>query len=102
MKLLDIKLKFLPTFTKIFNLNCPNYKIESKKLLNFVIVDVELHPVFDTSFRLSRMHEQNKLTIEPPEIQSNCTKKAPEGANSKNGGNDEARTRDLMRDRHAL
>ena len=31
-----------------------------------------------------------------------CTKKAPEGANFKNGGNDEARTRDLMRDRHAL
>ena len=30
------------------------------------------------------------------------TKKAPEGANFKNGGNDEARTRDLMRDRHAL
>lgn len=32
---------------------------------------VELHPVFDTLFRLSRMHEQNKLTIEPPEMQSN-------------------------------
>ena len=44
------------------------------------------------------MHGQNKLTIEPPETQSNCTKKAPEGANFKNGGNDEARTRDLMRD----
>ena len=34
--------------------------------------------------------------------QSKCTKKAPECANFKNGGNDEARTRDLMRDRHAL
>lgn len=43
-----------------------------------------------------------KLTIEPPKTQSKCTKKAPEGANFKNGGNDEARTRDLMRDRHAL
>lgn len=28
-------------------------------------LDVELHPVFDTLFRLSRIHEQNKLTIEP-------------------------------------
>ena len=65
-------------------------------------LDVELHPVFDTLFRLSRIHEQNKLTIEPPKTQSKCTKKAPEGANFKNGGNDEARTRDLMRDRHAL
>ena len=27
--------------------------------------DVELHPVFDTLFRLSRMHEKNKLNIEP-------------------------------------
>ena len=43
-----------------------------------------------------------KLNIEQPETQSNRTKKAPEGANFNNGGNDEARTRDLMRDRHAL
>ena len=47
-------------------------------------------------------NNKNKLTIEPPKTQSKCTKKAPEGANFKNGGNDEARTRDLMRDRHAL
>lgn len=60
-------------------------------------LDVELHPVFDTLF-----NEQNKLTIKLPKTQSKCTKKAPEGANFKNGGNDEARTRDLMRDRHAL
>lgn len=41
-------------------------------------------------------------TIEHPEMQTTNTKKAPEGANLINGGNDEARTRDLMRDRHAL
>lgn len=28
-------------------------------------LDVELHPVFDTLFKLSRMHEKNKLNIEP-------------------------------------
>ena len=33
-------------------------------------------------------------------MQTTSTKKAPEGAKFKNGGNDEARTRDLMRDRH--
>lgn len=41
-------------------------------------------------------------TIEQLEMQTTSTKKAPEGANLINGGNDEARTRDLMRDRHAL
>ena len=35
-------------------------------------------------------------------MQATSTKKAPEGANFKNGGNDEARTRDLMRDRGFL
>ncbi len=65
-------------------------------------LDVELHPAFDTLFRLSKEHELKKSTIEPPETQSESIKKAPEGANFKNGGNDEARTRDLMRDRHAL
>ena len=54
-------------------------------------LDVELYPVFDTLFRLSRIHEQNKLTIEPPKTQSKCTKKAPEGANFKNGGVEDAR-----------
>lgn len=65
-------------------------------------LDIELHPAFDTLFRLSKEHENNKTTIEPSETQSECIKKAPEGANFINGGNDEARTRDLMRDRHAL
>lgn len=89
-----------------------NGTVEDKRFITQTVIsnssyydgklDIELHPVFDTLFRLSRMPGQNKLTIEPPETQSNCTKKAPEGANFKNGGNDEARTRDLMRDRHAL
>ena len=34
--------------------------------------------------------------------QQNCTKKAAEGANFKNGGDDGYRTRDLLRDRQAL
>lgn len=52
---------------------------------------------------LKNVHEQNKLTIEPPKTQSKCTKKEPlNKALNLNGGNDEARTRDLMRDRHAL
>ncbi len=43
-----------------------------------------------------------KVHLEQAQMQTTSTKKAPEGAKFKNGGNDEARTRDLMRDRHAL
>lgn len=54
-------------------------------------LDVELHPAFDTLFRLSYEYALNNSTIEHTETQSECTKKAPEGANLINGGNDEAR-----------
>lgn len=61
-------------------------------------LDIELYPVFN-----SLLKKGNKIaTLEQAEMQTISTKKAPEGANFKNGGNDEARTRDLMRDRHAL
>ena len=64
--------------------------------------DVELHPAFDTLFRLAKESNHQNSTIEPPETQSESIKKAPEGANFKNGGTDEARTRDLLRDRQTL
>ena len=54
------------------------------------------------SLQLSKEHEQQKSTIEPSESIDFANKKAPEGANFNNGGNDEARTRDLLRDRQAL
>ena len=61
-------------------------------------LDIELYPVFN-----SLLKKANKIaTLEQAEMQATSTKKAPEGAKFKNGGNDEARTRDLMRDRHAL
>lgn len=73
-----------------------NGTVEDKRFISQTVIsnssyydgklDVELHPVFDTLFRLSRIHEQNKLTIEPPKTQSKCTKKAPEGANFKMAG----------------
>lgn len=40
--------------------------------------------------------------FELPESSSGQQKRASEKALDLNGGNDEARTRDLMRDRHAL
>ncbi len=53
-------------------------------------LDVELHPAFDTLFRLSKEYEHQKSTIEPYESVDFTNKKAPCGANSNNGGNDEA------------
>lgn len=65
-------------------------------------LDVELHPAFDTLFRLSKEYEHQKLTIELSESIDFTNKKDPKKGQFVNGGNDEARTRDLMRDRHAL
>lgn len=65
-------------------------------------LDVELHPAFDTLFRLSKEHELKKSTIEPSESTDFTNKKTLLRKCFNNGGNDEARTRDLMRDRHAL
>ena len=65
-------------------------------------LDVELHPVFDTLFRLSKEYEHQKSTIEPSESADFTNKKTLPKKCFNNGGNDEARTRDLMRDRHAL
>ena len=64
--------------------------------------DVELHPAFDTLFRLSLASEQQNSTIELAETQVGIKKEPTKEALNLNGGNDEARTRDLMRDRHAL
>ena len=65
-------------------------------------LDVELHPAFDTLFRLSKEYEHQKSTIEPSESIDLTNKKTPLTKCFNNGGNDEARTRDLLRDRQAL
>lgn len=69
-----------------------NLTYKDKKL------DIEPFEVF---YNLLGIDAKNP-TIEPSETQTESIKKAPLDANFKNGGNDEARTRDLMRDRHAL
>ena len=70
----------------------------SKCTYNDKKLDIELFPVFDALLNWV----ENNSTLEQAETLATSTKKAPEGANFDNGGNDEARTRDLMRDRHAL
>ncbi len=65
-------------------------------------LDVELHPVFDTLFRLSKEYEHQKSTIEPSESADFTNKKTLPKKWFNNGGTDEARTRDLLRDRQTL
>lgn len=89
-----------------------NGTVEDKRFITQIVLsnatyydkklDVELHPAFDTLFRLSKEHELNKTTPEPSESIDFTNKKDPKKGQFVNGGNDEARTRDLMRDRHAL
>ena len=69
-----------------------NFSYKDKKL------SLEPHSVFYELLKIPK----NKKTIEPFKTQSESIKKAPKGANFKNGGTDEARTRDLLRDRQTL
>ena len=89
-----------------------NGSVEDKRFITQLVVskctyhakklDVELYPVFYSLLELPVLTGDKISTIEQSEMQITSTKKAPEGAEFVNGGNDEARTRDLMRDRHAL
>ena len=64
--------------------------------------DVELHPAFDALFKLSNESEHQKTIIEPTKSTDFTNKKDPQEGQFINGGTDEARTRDLLRDRQAL
>ncbi len=65
-------------------------------------LDIELFPVFYTLSDLIKEEDKEFDTLEPPESIDFTNKKDPQEGQFSNGGNDEARTRDLMRDRHAL
>ena len=51
---------------------------------------------------MNRLSHSENTRFELTETQSGHKKRASKKALNLNGGNDEARTRDLMRDRHAL
>ena len=54
-------------------------------------LDVELHPAFDTLFRLSKEYEHQKLTIELSESIDFTNKKDPKKGQFVNGGADASR-----------
>lgn len=69
-----------------------NITYSAKKL------DIELKPVFYGMLKNSK----NNATIEPTQIRINTKKQPLNEAVLLNGGTDEARTRDLLRDRQTL
>lgn len=73
-----------------------NMKYYNQKL------DIELFPVFYTLSDLIKDYNIQNSLLEPSESIDFTNKKDPQKGQFVNGGNDEARTRDLMRDRHAL
>ena len=74
--------------------------------LNFIAngknIDIDLFPIFYDIMAMNKLGTQNIIGFELTESQMGIKKEPSEKALNLNGGNDEARTRDLMRDRHAL
>ena len=89
-----------------------NGTVEEKRFITSTIIsnmtyydkklDIELFPVFYTLSDLIKEEDKKFSTLEPSESIDFTNKKDPQKGQFVNGGNDEARTRDLMRDRHAL
>ncbi len=65
-------------------------------------IDITLYPVFYNIIKMNRLGRSQNGRFELSKSQSGTKKEPLNKALNLNGGNDEARTRDLMRDRHAL
>ena len=89
-----------------------NGTVEEKRFITSTVIsnityhdknlDIELFPVFYTLSDLIKEEDKKLNTLEPPESIDFTNKKDPQEGQFSNGGNDEARTRDLLRDRQAL
>lgn len=73
-----------------------NFTANAKK------IDITLYPLFYDVIEMNRLGRSQNGRFELAQTQSGIKKEPLEKALDLNGGNDEARTRDLMRDRHAL
>lgn len=65
-------------------------------------IDITLYPVFYDIIEMNRLGRSQNVRFELSKSQSGTKNEPLNKALNLNGGNDEARTRDLMRDRHAL
>ena len=104
----DLILKFCKNASKIFMKATPSEKrticeiIGSNFTANAKKIDITLYPVFYDIIEMNRLNHSENTRFELTETQSGIKKEPSKKAPNLNGGNDEARTRDLMRDRHAL
>lgn len=104
----DLILKFCKNASKIFMKATPSEKrticeiIGSNFTANAQKIDITLYPIFYDIIEMNRMGYSENARFELPETQAGIKKEPSKKALNLNGGNDEARTRDLMRDRHAL
>ena len=62
-------------------------------------LDISLYPLFYDIIKINKLNASKSEGFELTETQSGQQKRASKKALDLNGGNDEARTRDLMRDR---
>ena len=65
-------------------------------------IDISLYPLFYDVIQMNMLNRSENTRFELAETQAGIKKEPTNEALNLNGGNDEARTRDLMRDRHAL
>ena len=104
----DLILNFCKNASKIFLGATPSEKrticeiIGSNFEANAQKIDITLYPLFYDVIEMNRLGRSKNGGFELTETQSGQQKRASKKAPNLNGGTDEARTRDLMRDRHAL
>lgn len=104
----DLILKFCKNASKIFMEATPSEKrticeiIGSNFTANAKNIDITLYPIFYDIIEMNRLGRSKNGRFELSQTQSGTKKEPLNKALNLNGGNDEARTRDLMRDRHAL
>ena len=104
----DLILKFCKNASKIFLEATPSEKrticeiIGSNFTANAKNIDITLYSIFYDIIEMNRLGRSKNERFELSQTQSGTKKEPLNKALNLNGGNDEARTRDLMRDRHAL
>ena len=107
MKVYNNDVKFYDTCEKLLAFAKDSYNmfmngtVEDKRFITQTVLsnatyydgklDVELHPAFDTLFRLYKEYEHQKLTIELSESIDFTNKKDPKKGQFVNGGADVAR-----------
>lgn len=104
----DLILNFCKDASNIFIKSTPSQKrticeiIGSNFTANAKKIDITLYPVFYDIIEMNRMDNSKNGRFELAETQAGIKKEPSKKAPNLNGGTDEARTRDLLRDRQTL